>query len=245
MQTRHIPRIERRYWFGIVFASIFGTNLGDVYAHESGLGLGFGLLVLAGLFAAVYWIQSKDRVAREAYFWLAIIIIRTGATNIADYLAYRVRIPAPFLTAGLAAIIAVLAWRAAVPRVRAERGSNAPAIAATSLAYWGAMLGAGVFGTVLGDICSHRFGQGPAAIGLTAMLVVLLAAAKSRVATHVAAYWCAVALARTAGTCIGDWLAENKSLHIGLPVSTLLTGTAFIVILTCWRSTPQGARSTA
>jgi uncharacterized membrane-anchored protein len=245
MQTRHVPKIERRYWFGIVFASIFGTNLGDLYAHESGLGLGFGLLVLAGLFAALYWIQSQDRVAREAYFWVAIIIIRTGATNIADYLAYRVRVPGPILTSGLAAIIAVLAWRAAVPRVRAGRGPDAPAIAATNLAYWGAMLGAGVFGTVLGDICSHRFGQGPASIGLTVMLVVLLAAAKSRVATQVAAYWCAVALARTAGTCIGDFLAENKGLHIGLPISTLLTGTAFIVILTCWRGTPQGARSTA
>ena len=29
MQTRHVPAIDRRYWFGIVFASIFGTNLGD------------------------------------------------------------------------------------------------------------------------------------------------------------------------------------------------------------------------
>ena len=245
MQTRHVPGIERRYWLSIVFASIFGTNLGDFYAHESGLGLGFGLLVLAGLFAMLYWIQSKDRVAREAYFWLAIIIIRTGATNIADYLAYRVRIPAPLLTTGLAAIIAVLAWRAALPRVRSEKGSNAQTVAGTNLAYWGAMLGAGVFGTVLGDICSHRFGQGPAAIGLTVMLVILLAAAKSRVATQVAAYWCAVALARIAGTCIGDWLAENKSLHIGLPISTLLTGAAFIMILTCWRGTPRGVRTIA
>jgi uncharacterized membrane-anchored protein len=110
MRTRHVPAIDRRYWFGILAASIFGTNLGDFYAHESGLGLGLGLLVLVALFAATCGIERKDRFAHEAYYWLAIIIIRTGATNIADYLAFRVRIPALPLTLGLAAFMAVLAW---------------------------------------------------------------------------------------------------------------------------------------
>lgn len=239
MQTRHVPRIDRRYWFGIVFASIFGTNLGDFYAHESGLGLGLGLLVLVVLFAATCWIEARDRFSHEVFYWLAIIIIRTGATNIADFLAYRVRIPGLALTAGLALIVAVLAWLGSAPR-----GSGA-SLAKTGPGYWGAMLGAGVFGTVAGDICSHRVGQGPASIGLCLMLVVLLGITKSRVATWVAMYWCAVALARTAGTCMGDWLAENKLLHIGLPVSTLLTCAAFIALLAGWRSTPRDVRAAA
>ena len=234
MQARHVPAIDRRYWFGIISASIFGTNLGDFYAHESGLGL--GLLVLVVLLATTYWIETKDRRAHEVYYWLAIIIIRTGATNIADYLAFRVRIPAPLLTLGLAALIAALAWSATARRGRASAEPADPALAKTNLIYWGAMLAAGVFGTVAGDICSHRFGQGPAATGLSLMLLLLLTATKSRVATSVAAYWCAVALARTAGTCIGDWLAENKRLHIGLPISTLLTGAFFVAILLVWRS---------
>ena len=240
MQTRHVPIVDRRYWFGITFASIFGTNLGDFYAHESGLGLGLGLLLLAALFAATYLIESKDAAAHQVYYWLAIIIIRTGATNIADYLAFRVRIPAPLLASALAATIAVLAWRGAATRARADTGPADPTLAQTDLTYWAAMLAAGVFGTVLGDVCSHRFGQGPAAIGLGVMLAVLLATARSRAATSVTVYWCAVALARTAGTCIGDWLAENRTLHVGLPLSTLLTGTAFVAILTWWRSAKQG-----
>ena len=245
MQTRHVPAIDLRYWFGITFASIFGTNLGDFYAHESGLGLGLGLMVLVILFAATYWIEAKDGTAHEIYYWLAIIIIRTGATNIADYLAFRVHIPALPLASGLAAIIAVLAWCGSTPRSQAELGSTGPALAKTNLTYWGAMLGAGVFGTVVGDICSHHFGKGPASIGLGLMLVILLAAAKSHVANRVAVYWCAVALARTAGTCIGDWFAENRILHIGLPLSTLLTGTAFVAILTFWHSARRDARAAA
>ena len=244
MQTRHVPTIDRRYWFGIIFASIFGTNLGDFYAHESGLGLYLGLLVLVVLFAATYTVEKRDRATHEIYYWLAIIIIRTGATNIADFLAFRVRVPPVLLVGGLAACIAVAAF---IDSPRHARAADAPAptLAKTNLAYWAAMLAAGVFGTVAGDICSHRFGQGPSSLVLALLLVLLLAAAKSRAAASVVIYWCAVALARTAGTCIGDWCAENKMLHIGLSLSTLLTGTAFVAILAIWRNPRRHARAIA
>jgi hypothetical protein len=35
---------------------------------------------------------------------------------------------------------------------------------------------------------------------------------------------------------MGDWLAENKILDIGLPVATSITGAAFIGVLLLWRS---------
>ena len=52
MQARHVPAIDGRYWAGITLASIFGTNLGDLYAHESGLGL-LGGLPIATLLSGV------------------------------------------------------------------------------------------------------------------------------------------------------------------------------------------------
>ncbi len=245
MQTRHRPWIDRRYWSGIIFASIFGTNLGDLYAHDSRLGLGLGLLVLVVLFSVDYWVETKDRAPREIYYWLAIIVIRTGATNIADYLAYRVGIAGPLLVSGLAAIIAMLAWLGRAGRTSSVADPATPVLAETALAYWAAMLAAGVFGTVAGDLCSHLFGQGPSSLALGSAFVMLLAAAGERAATHVAVYWCVVAVARTSGTCIGDWLAENRMLHLGLPLSTLLTGLAFVAILVLWRGTPRDARAFA
>ena len=233
MHTRHVPRIDRRYWFAITFASIFGTNLGDFYAHNSGLGIGLGLIVLVAFFTVTVWIEKKDATAHEAWYWLAIIIIRTGATNIADYCAYRLHIPAPLLLLGLAALIAWLAWRN-LPR---HPAANAlPALQKTNLGYWAAMLAAGVFGTVGGDVCSRLVGQGPSSIILALLLSLSLFLSNGRAATSLPVYWSIVALARTAGTCIGDFLAENKTLHIGLPLSTLITGAAFVAILTLWRS---------
>ena len=76
------------------------------------------------------------------------------------------------------------------------------------------MLTAGVFGTVMGDICEHAIGEGVASIVLTALLLAVLLAGRGRAAQIIALYWTTVAVARTAGTALSDWLAENKILHI-------------------------------
>ena len=94
-----------------------------------------------------------------------------------------------------------------------------------------------MLGTVVGDVCSHTFGQGPSALVLIALLVGALAILRDRASATALSYWSILMLARTAGTCAGDWLAENKLLHLGLPLSTLLTGMSFVAILVLWRTT--------
>src|ERR1700761_2927146 len=113
MKLMHTPRIDARYWIAITLASVFGTNMGDFYAHESGLGIVKGLAVLALLTAIVFVAERFEDRRHEAYYWLVIIIIRTGATNIADYLAFRVHVPKLPLSLGLAAIILLGGWLAA------------------------------------------------------------------------------------------------------------------------------------
>ncbi|MBV8379363.1 MAG: hypothetical protein JO369_01185 [Paucibacter sp.] len=234
MKLIHVPKVDSRYWAAITLASVFGTNLGDFYAHESGLGVGWGLLLLAAVVVAALLAERIDTLAHQLYYWLAIIIIRTGATNIADYLAFRVRIPGLALTLGLAALIAVFGWRSA--RAAGQRPGGLPD---TGASYWLAMLAAGVFGTVLGDICSHAIGQGASALILGVLLALALLLRRQGVLAMATAYWGTVAVARTAGTAMGDWLAENKLLNIGLPLSTLLTGAAFVAVLLLWRSRPS------
>ena len=234
MEFIHTPRVNARYWTAITLASVFGTNLGDFYAHESGLGIVKGPAVLALLAAVVFAVERLDKRRHEAYYWLVIILIRTGATNIADYVAFRVRVPPVALTLGLIALLCLFGW--GTRRVSSGSGTSTEALPKTGAAYWLAMLTAGVFGTVVGDICSHAVGQGVASLILLAVLFAVLFAGRGRAVQNMAIYWTTVAVARTAGTAVGDWLAENKIVNIGLPLATLLTGIAFVAVLVLWRS---------
>jgi uncharacterized membrane-anchored protein len=234
MKYVHTPPVDARYWTAITLASVFGTNLGDFYAHESGLGIVKGLTVLALLAAAGFLVEHLENRRHEAYYWLVIILIRTGATNIADYLAFRVRVPPVALTLGLIGLLCVFGW--GTHRAFRAEGDSAHALPKTDAAYWLGMLSAGVFGTVMGDICEHALGEGVASVALTALLFTVLFAGRGRAVQLIWLYWTTVAVARTAGTAIGDWLAENKFLHIGLSFSTLITGLAFVAVLVFWRN---------
>jgi uncharacterized membrane-anchored protein len=217
MHSRHMPSVNARYWLAITLASLFGTNMGDLYAHESGLGIVWGLVLLAVLAAAAFAAERRDPGTRVLWYWLVIVIIRTGATNIADWLAYRAHVPDVPLGLGLGAVIALFGGLS----LRRSAGG----MPATGATYWVAMLGAGVFGTAVGDMAEHAFGDAAASIGLAVLLAVALLVWSARVAERLWIYWLAVAVARTAGTAMGDWLADR---FVGLPLATLITGVAFV-----------------
>lgn len=240
MREQHLPKITLRYWCGITLASVFGTNLGDFYAHESGLGILAGLGVLTILCAVVFAVERFDHGVREIYYWLVIIIVRTGATNIADYTAYRLHVPEPALNSGLIILLAGLAFAQSRRPTAAVIDGMAARLPATGVIYWLAMLTAGVLGTVLGDVCQHAFGQGVAAAALSIALLGVLRWGKGRIDSI---YWLTIAVARTAGTAIGDWLAENRLLNIGLTYCTLMTGLLFVGVLMLWRRNTTPARA--
>ncbi len=235
MQARHLPAITPRYWAAITLASLFGTNMGDFYAHESGLGLLGGLPILLVLFLAAYGAERFDRLSHDAWYWLCIIILRTGATNIADYGASTRRglgIDRLVFSAGLAILIAALAFWAH-RRSASEDGDKT--LPQTDALYWGTMLGAGVFGTVFGDYFEHAIGEGNAAILLSVALALAFIGYWRRILPAPYLYWATVATARTTGTALGDWLAENDILKIGLPICTLGSGIVFVALLALWR----------
>ncbi len=234
MKQIHVPAVNARYWTGITLASVFGTNLGDFYAHESGLGLGRGLLVLAVLAGLCFLVERRDTRPHEAWYWLVIILIRTGATNIADYLAFRLRVPSVALAIGLCVLLAALAWFTHFVGARRAESDGAKKLPDTDTIYWLAMLTAGVLGTVLGDDLSHKFGEGAASIGTLVLLLASLALVRN--IWSIMIYWTVVAIARTTGTTIGDFLAESRRLHLGLTRSTFLTGVAFVLVLVAWRT---------
>ena len=240
MKAIHVPRIDARYWAGITMASVFGTNTGDWFAFRSGLGILGGLPILAAVVAVVCILERRDTIKHEVWYWLTIILIRTGATNIADYVCGR-----RFLGVNRIAFSLALAVFIAAMAVWQHRKNDKPGLPRTDANYWIAMLAAGVFGTAAGDAVLGSLG-GPAAMGgvyasaiLTAILAVLLLFGRSGRVQMLYYYWLTICVARTAGTAIADMLAENATLNIGLAISTIMTGIVFVGVLVLWRSRSQ------
>jgi uncharacterized membrane-anchored protein len=236
MNPIHLPKINARYWAGITLASIFGTNTGDWFAFKSGLGILGGLPILGALVALILWLERRDSRQHDAWYWSVIILIRTGATNIADFAC-----GGQFLnlnrTVFCVLLIAFMSVLIGTDRQKSEAG----AMPTANGRYWIIMLAAGVFGTAAGDAVLGFFG-GPhgdggiyASISLLSLLGVLLMAGRGTLLNRAIYYWMTITVARTAGTAVADMLAEGEWLNIGLIVSTLSTGLAFVLTLVLTR----------
>jgi uncharacterized membrane-anchored protein len=246
MKAIHVPRIDARYWAGITMASVFGTNTGDWFAFRSGLGVLGGLPILAAIIGVACVLERRDNTKHEVWYWLAIILIRTGATNIADYVCGR-----RFLGVNRVAFSLALAVFIAAMAVLQRKPNAKPGLPQTDANYWTTMLAAGVFGTAAGDAVLGSLG-GPEAMGgvyasaiLTTILAVLLLFGRGGRVQLLYYYWLTICVARTAGTAIADMLAENESLNIGLVNSTIISGIVFVAVLVLWRSRSQPVPATS
>jgi uncharacterized membrane-anchored protein len=229
MHPASVPTLGPRYWTAIIVASVFGANLGDFVSHVLHLGHVRGLPVLAALFAGVLVAERRAAWCGEAWYWAAIVILRTAATNLADFCTHDLRMNYPRVIAGLALLTVLLARRGGT-----RAGAGGPP--ATDGWYWATMLTAGTLGTAIGDFTSDDLGLG-SGLG-TILLGAILAAAltlasRSNWFTRLA-YWGCIVAVRSAGTTAGDFCAFGHGLGLGLPLSTGLSGAALVAVLMLW-----------
>jgi uncharacterized membrane-anchored protein len=241
VNQRHLPLLNVRFWAALCLASIFGANLGDFFAHDIGLGHVAGLPFLVAAFALVLVAERYDTGVREVYYWLAIVVIRTAATNIGDFLAGDLKLPRPWVMTGLAVLLAF-----AVAAIHRRRMRTAPAdrrreLLTADWLYWIGMLLAGTLGTVMGDYVSHnlRLGDLMAVVALGVPLALLFIVGSRGPIWSVPFFWVTVVMVRADGTVAGDWFAGRHML--GLPLSTLLSGLLFGALLAAWRDRPKPA----
>jgi uncharacterized membrane-anchored protein len=241
MQNKHVPVLGPRYWTCLCIASVFGANTGDFLAKEFGLGHVRGLPILAAMLAAIFLIERRDRHAHQAYYWLAIVVVRTAATNLADFFAGDMKLERGWVMFGLTVLLGALVLGARFLMSKPASGpgnANATGLPTTDAFFWASMLVAGTLGTVAGDFSSFNSGLGLARA--TVMLCVLLGAwfiFGRGLLRSTPFYWFSIVLVRTAGTAAGDYLA-NRSLGLGLPLSTLCTGLLLVITLMLWKPQP-------
>ena len=241
MRFERVPAIDARYWTVMTLASIFGCNTGDDCSFYAGWNHWIGLGPLALLFTALLLGERRSTAGTQAWYWAVVIVLRTAATNLADLTTHTLGLPYPRVILGLAALQALAVWPVA-PRLLADGGDRAGR-PATDGWYWLSLLTAGTLGTALGDWVAEELhlGTGYGTLLLGATYVLLLGVGRrARWATK-ATYWPAVIAVRAAGTTAGDWLAFreepglNNGLHLGLPLSTAISGLLFLGFLFAWR----------
>jgi uncharacterized membrane-anchored protein len=241
MTPKNLPTIDARYWTAILAASMCGANTGDFASRILGLGHTRGLIPLALVFLAIVWAEKRSTVTTEAYYWLAIIVLRTGATNLADLGTHDLKL-GYFLCMGLLATLMVM-----MLLIDRARGVEAIGVAgpdgrwrslpATDTSYWITMLAAGTLGTAAGDWIAE---ETPLGLGFGSLVLVVILLVTWFVSDRFGKmtkpwYWLTVVAARTAGTTLGDLLASRRGLNLGLVISTICTSLLLAGILILWR----------
>jgi uncharacterized membrane-anchored protein len=240
MHTRNLPAIDVGYWAAIVAASICGTNTGDLAAGPLGMGHVGGLLPLGAIFLAIVWAEKMLDWTTVAFYWSAIIVLRTMATNIADFATHDLKLSYPVFVMLMIAFMAAMIW---ADRFRTERPMVAastaePRLPAVDANYWIIMLAAGVLGTALGDWLADA---GPGVywgslIGTPFFLGAVWLA--YRFGLTKPWYWVAIAACRTWGTDLGDMLVvmfrSVTSRPVALWSSTAISGTLLVAVIYFW-----------
>ncbi|MFN8634524.1 MAG: hypothetical protein U0893_11760 [Chloroflexota bacterium] len=237
MQRIHVPTGGLRYWVALCTASVLGCNTGDGFA--SIFGFLSGLPILLALFGLTLFLERRDDRPRQIYYWTAIIIVRTAATNLADFTDQHLRNTA-FLVLGLL-LLAALAVRFVLARMSSARQPGEGVLDRVDLLYWATMLVAGTLGTALGDFSSFRTGLGLAGASLVLSIVVagLIGLGSGvRLFSFSLYYWATVVAIRTAGTSAGDYFARIW----GLPESTLVFAVILVALLALWPERPRAVQ---
>jgi uncharacterized membrane-anchored protein len=240
MRRQNLPTIDAGYWAAIVAASICGTNTGDLAAGPLGLGHVRGILPLAAIFLAIIWAEKLLDWTTVAFYWLAIIVLRTMATNIADFATHDLKLSYPVFVLLLIGFMAVMIWadKFRIDATPQRPVAAIPALPNTDWSYWVVMLGAGVLGTALGDWLAD---DGPGVYWASLIGIPLFAGAvwaAYRYGLNKPWYWIAIAACRTWGTDIGDMLValfrSAASRPVALWISTVISALLLAGIIYFW-----------
>lgn len=204
LRPEHTPEGGLKYWLALGAASVLGCNAGDLFASAFDLAGGLPLLA-AGLGATLLAARAVRRPT-QAFYWTAILLIRTAATDIADVVARQAF--GGWVFAALAAALLASALRSPARRPGAD---DLPQVDA---GYWLRMLAAGTLGTALGDMASYASGLGlaGASLALGGVVAALLAARASGLTASTLSFWTTVTAIRAAGTSLGDLSADSLGL---------------------------------
>ena len=239
MQDQHVPAIGRYYWAAFLTASLFGVSVGDLVigamtANQLG---NWYLPLLAVAFTAILYAEARDTSSSVRWYWLAVIVAPSAANHLSDLSFLYLGVRRIWVCAGLLIVLVVthLAFQSDAMRLIALRLQQRPrpSVPLTDATYWIALIVA----STAGDLASDFLTMGVHMPGDKACLVLVLpiaVAAAIRRWTDLNrtwTYWTVVVTLNALGTGLGDTLASDPEVGIGLVWSVTVSGTVLAILL--------------
>ncbi len=237
MKDKNIPILDIHYWITILVASVLGTTFGDFISNDLKLGFVGGLLVLSVVIAIIFIAESKVKWNSVVWYWAAIVIARTAATNLADFLTHTLKfhngLVALLLAGLLIAFLLIPSHSYQATSLNLATNNLPKLLPKTNTRYWIAILIVSTLGTALGDFISTdlRLGVKLGTLILVTILAVVLVFEISTRTTNKARYWTLLAIVRTTGTVLGDYLTSEEGLHLGFAAGACLSSFLLVILL--------------
>jgi uncharacterized membrane-anchored protein len=237
MQDKNVPTLNRRYWITILVASVLGTTFGDFVSNDLKLGFAGGLLVLSAVITVIFIAEKKVKWNSVAWYWAAIVATRTAATNLGDFLTRTLKLGNGLVAALLAGLLItfLLITSRSYKRTSLSSATNNvhKLLPKTDSRYWIAITIASTLGTAFGDFISGDLGLGLklGALFLVTILALALVFEFSARTTNEARYWALIAIIRTTGTVLGDYLTSEEGLNLGFATGASLSSALLVIIL--------------
>ncbi len=243
MKIRNLSALNTRYWVGMLIASVVGTTLGDFVSTDLQLGFVKGLLPLTFILVVIFVAEWKTKVSTEAYYWAAIVLTRTMATNLADLATHSLKLDYAWLEVALFSFLMMIML---LPRPNMGSPTNQSAaihgaltpLSKIGIRYWVMILIVSVIGTTLGDFISDNMGLGAeqASLVLGLILTIVLFVKTRLELLGSVAYWITLIIVRTTGTVLGDFLSGEEGLNLGFLGAAACTAFLLVCVLRLWTS---------
>ena len=207
---RKLPHITALFWALKILATTLGETAGDYFSQTLGLGTLRSAGLLLTVFLVAVTIQLRASRFHPALFWTVVVLTSTAGTTISDYINYTSHLGqltgVAILGSGLAVVMFVW-WRSGqtlnVENVATFTGE---------VLFWIAVVFSNSLGTSTGDYLAGGLGAGlrPAALILTAAMLVLLAAHYFTTINSMLLFWIAFILTRPWGAEVGNILSRSR-----------------------------------
>ena len=233
---RKLPHITALFWAIKILATTLGETLGDFVSQDLGLGTLRAAIVLLAVFAVMAVIQVRANRFHPPLFWMVVVLTSTAGTTISDYINYTRHLGQStgvlILGTGLA-VVMVIWWRSG-QTFDVENLATRTA----EVLFWIAVVFSNSLGTSTGDWLAAGLGTPLAAVVLTLVMLLILAAHYFTPINAMLLFWIAFILTRPWGAEMGNILskpAPRGALNWGDgPASALLIGA--LVVLVAYQS---------